>query len=57
MGPKRLNDYTNPDLNYMLDPKEALIDWPNAGTVLNTFPTGLLFPWGVGFNTIAGEMP
>lgn len=56
VGPKRFNDYTIPIPNYMLEPKQALIDWPNAGTLLNSYPTGLTMPWGVGFNTIAEDL-
>jgi hypothetical protein len=56
VSPKRLNDITNPAAHFPLQSRQAPVILPNAGTVVNSFPTSLTSPWGVGFNTVAGDL-
>jgi len=56
VSPKRLNDITNPAAHFPLESRQAPIILPNAGTVVNSFPTGLVSPWSVGFNSLAGDL-
>lgn len=39
-----------------LESRQGIKILPNAGLVLRSFPTGLAYPWGIGYNTIADDL-
>ena len=54
LGPKRLADRDASGLTVYEPPTAPVI--PSAGAVFNTWPSGLVFPWGIGFNLDADDL-
>ncbi len=54
LGPKRLADRDASGLHVYEPPTAPVI--PSAGTVINTWPSSLASPWGIGFNLDADDL-
>jgi hypothetical protein len=53
-GPKNLNDPDASQIRVDLTPKNVPLI--NGGTVSTSWPTGLTYAWGIGFNTDANDL-
>ncbi len=54
LGPKRLADRNASGLSVYEPPTAPEI--ASAGTVINTWPSSLTYPWGVGFDLVADDL-
>jgi hypothetical protein len=53
-GPKNLNDLDASQIR--IDPTPPNVQLINGGTVTDSWPTGLTYAWGIGFNTDANDL-
>jgi len=53
-GPKNLNDLDASQIR--IDPTPPNVPLINGGTITDSWPTGLTYAWGIGFNTDANDL-